>query len=313
MIPTRALADPGVAALVARVEPAEVQDEPEDVAPQRVRPRSAPVVKTKPTRRLQPGDLVCGECGEGNPPGRKFCSRCGNELATADVVREPWWRRLMFWRRFRRRKVGKLGARPAGPGGSNRKMLGVYRKIRAVIATVVLASSIVYLFLPPVRTYVNNTVGPPIKSVKDRADRMINPRFVPVRPSERSATAQVPDHGAELAVDQFSNTYWAAPWDQQQFPRLVLVFDRPVTITRLILTSGAGDDFAANHRPSLLHLVYSNNQSDDIRPVDGANPQTFELANAKDVTTIEIGTTEVFSAQDAVNVAIAEIELFAKE
>ncbi len=298
-----------------RVEPDTSASADEEVTPQHVRRRSAPVVKTTPSRRLQSGDLVCGECGEGNPPGRKFCSRCGNELASAEVVRPPWWHRLLFWRRWRRRKVGKLGDRPAGPGagGSNRRLMGLYRKTRAVIAGIVLATSIVYLFVPPLRTYVNGKVGPPIASVKDRAERMINPRFVPVRPAQRSATAAVPDHGPELAVDQFSNTYWAAPWDQQQLPRLILVFDRPVTVTRLILTSGAGDDFAANHRPSLLHLVYSNNQSDDIRPVDGATPQTFELANAKDITQIEISTPEVFTAQDALTVAIAELELFAKE
>lgn len=312
----RAQARPDVAAMVAQVEPAKAADEDEAVAPQRSRARSAPVQKTRPTRRLQPGDLICGQCGEGNPPGRKFCSRCGDELATAAVVSPPWWQRLMFWRRLRKRKVAALGTRPGqhgGPSSGGQKLMGVYRKVRAVIAAVLFAAGMVYLFVPGARGWVNETVGKPIGSAKDSIERKIKPRYVPVRPVERAATAAVPDHGGELAFDQFSNTYWAAPWAEGQDPRLVLVFDRPMTISRIIVTSGAGDDFAVNHRPSLLHLVYSNNQSDDLRPVDGATPQTFELVNAKDITRIEIGVPEVYRAQDSAAVAIAEIELFAKE
>jgi hypothetical protein len=49
---------------------------------------STPAPAAKPQelpqpRRLQPGDLVCPECGEGNDPNRKFCARCGTELTNA--------------------------------------------------------------------------------------------------------------------------------------------------------------------------------------------------------------------------------------
>jgi hypothetical protein len=38
------------------------------------------------SRRPGAGDLVCGECGETNPPARKFCRRCGTSLASAQHV-----------------------------------------------------------------------------------------------------------------------------------------------------------------------------------------------------------------------------------
>ena len=51
-----------------------------------------------PTRR-HPGDLICGQCGEGNDPVRHFCRRCGNSLDEAIAVRLPWYRRF-FHRLF---------------------------------------------------------------------------------------------------------------------------------------------------------------------------------------------------------------------
>ena len=49
-------------------------------------------------RPPKPGDLVCGECWQGNDPARKSCSRCGYtlseaEVAGAQVTEDPWWRR----------------------------------------------------------------------------------------------------------------------------------------------------------------------------------------------------------------------------
>ena len=314
----RPLASAGAAGLIVDVDTSAKArgDADEEVKPQQAKPRSAPVQKTKPTRRLQPGDLVCGQCGEGNAPTRKFCSRCGNELLAAEVAKAPWWRRLMFWQRWRRRKVMEAGKRPGQPGVGQRpgrKLMKAYRKVRAMLAVVLMVVGVVYLFVPPARGYLNNVFASPFSTVKERVNKVINPKFLPARPAQTVASSEIPDHGAPLIIDQFSNTYWAATWDQQQFPRITLTFDRPVTIAKMIVTSGAGDDFATNHRPSVLHLVYSNNQSDDVRPEDGAKPQTFELANAKDITTIEIGITEIYRAQDALNVAIAELEFFVKE
>lgn len=292
------------------------EEEDEEVAPQATRRRVAPVQKTKPTRRLEPGDLICSQCGEGNAPTRKFCSRCGNELAEAEVVKPKWWRKLLFWQRLRRPKVLEAGTRPGQAGTKprmGRRIFKLYRKVRTVMALIVFVGGIIYLFVPPARGYVNGWVASPVNAISKRVDKTFNPKFVPVRPTQATASAEVPDHTAAMSVDKFNNTYWAAPFDAANFPRLTLTFDKPVTISKIIVTSGADEQFAANHRPLLLHLVYSNNQSDDIRPVDGDQPQTFELVNAKDITSIEVDVTEVFRAQDATHVALAELELFAKE
>jgi TIR domain len=62
-----------------------------------------------PTRSPQPGDLICGECGEANSPSRKFCGRCGASLASASTFPPTWWRRIVP---RRRRKALVAGERP---------------------------------------------------------------------------------------------------------------------------------------------------------------------------------------------------------
>jgi hypothetical protein len=40
-------------------------------------------VKVTPSRTALPGDVACEECGEANPPDRRFCLRCGASLESA--------------------------------------------------------------------------------------------------------------------------------------------------------------------------------------------------------------------------------------
>jgi hypothetical protein len=58
--------------------------------------KKAPPRKTLPPedRAPQPGETICGTCGAGNAPGRKFCRRCGTSLADMPVVKLHWWNRV---------------------------------------------------------------------------------------------------------------------------------------------------------------------------------------------------------------------------
>ncbi|WP_173160293.1 hypothetical protein [Phytohabitans suffuscus] len=57
-------------------------------------------------------------------PTRKFCHRCGDSLVSAEVVRAPWWRRLLPRRRPNTVQSGlrpgeqPVGAPRAGRSGS---------------------------------------------------------------------------------------------------------------------------------------------------------------------------------------------------
>ena len=80
----------------ARVEPTAMQPEAVKPAATRARPGVSSQDCAGP-RIVNPGDLVCGQCGEGNDPSRRFCRRCGASLAAGDGIRPlPWYQR--WWR-----------------------------------------------------------------------------------------------------------------------------------------------------------------------------------------------------------------------
>jgi hypothetical protein len=284
-------------------------DEPAERTPEVSRPRVAPVTLTKSTRRLRPGDLICGSCGEGNLPTRKFCGRCGESLRAAEVVRTPWWRWL-----FRRRGAKVVaanrrpGQRPGGRGGGGARQLlrRVYRVARLAIAVVVLVGGVAYGAYPPFRTYVNGEVN----AAKGKVTSKVNQVFVPVHPNKIQANAEVPGHLAAAAMDEAVNTYWLAPAAPGQNPALTLTFAHPVTLERMIVRVGASDGYTTHGRPSLLLLVFSNQQSDTVSLRDSNKPQTVNISHALQVSGVQIQVAETFPGGTPPDVAITEVELF---
>ncbi|MEU1885530.1 hypothetical protein ABZ491_08615 [Micromonospora rifamycinica] len=288
---------------------------PEEVSPQAVRPRVATVGNRAATRRRQPGDLICGECGEGNAPTRRFCSRCGDSLRSAEVVRRRWWQRLLPRRGPR---VTAAGARPGTPGGGRPGGVGgvlhsIYQRSNAVAAVLLFAIGVAYLIYPPLRERINGAVSGPVTGARDWADRKINPRFVAVRPVQVTGGASVRDHGPELSVDQYRNTHWQVRWDREKPPTVTLRFAAEVDLERLIVTAGTAEDYTASHRPKTLHLVYSTNRSDTLTVEDTGEPQTLTLDGADGVTSVQIQVTDVHRAEKGTDVAVSEFEFFARE
>jgi hypothetical protein len=291
-------------------EPEPVPAEPVERAPQAVRARTAAVTKTKPTRTLRPGDLICGACGEGNVATRKFCGRCGESLHAAEVVRTPWWRKLLGRRGAKVVAADRRpGHRPTGRSGFDLKQVfrRVYRVGRMVIAVVVLVGGVVYAAYPPFRTEVNTQVT----SLKDKATHKVDTVFVPVHAVKVTPSAQDPGHPGSSAVDEVLSTYWLAPASQGQNPSLMLTFDHPETLKRMIVHAGAPDGYTKHGRPALLLLLFSNQESDTINLQDTDKPQTVDVSHALQVSSVRIEVAGTFPGGTPPDVAISEIELFA--
>jgi hypothetical protein len=264
------------------------------------RPRTAPRPYETPTRR-QPGDLICGQCGEGNDPIRHFCRRCGNSLDEAVAVKIPWYRRLF------RKRVLSAGERHRGAGAPGVGSL-VFRLIRAALLAAVVLGILAYALLPPFRAGVNEKA----MSVYTPIRKAVAPRYDPVHAYTATATSSIPGgHGAEKAIDGIKNTYWAGDLARDPKPVITLTFAQPVDLAQILITSGAPDDFQSQARPHELHIVFSDGSSKDIALVDQAKPQQFAI-DAKQVSKVEIHINSIYPSLQGKAVAIQEIEFFTK-
>jgi hypothetical protein len=276
--------------------------------PEAARTRAAAVTKTKPTHRLRPGDLICGQCGEGNPPARKFCSRCGTSLTEAVPAHVPWWRRLKFKRGPRVTAVPAAGApgRPSSGRDAKLSMRKLYRKGRLVVGALVLVAGLIYGAYPPFRNLINSKVT----SVKSKVTNSVDVHFVPIHAVTVKANSQAKGHPGALAVDSFTNTYWLAPFSYTDYPTLTLTFTHPVTLTRMIISLGASGNYLVDSRPELLVLLFSNDESFTLNPQDSPKAQTLNIHSATEIKSVKIEVEGIYPGSNRAEVAISDIELF---
>jgi hypothetical protein len=292
-----------VAALAAPVSGvAEARPEqPPELPPAPAIKKTRAVVRTKPTRRLEPDDLVCAVCGEGNAPTRNFCSRCGESLAEADVVRLAWWRRL-----FRRRlKRFPLGTRPGQKGTRERRAWLTrlsFRRIRTALISVALILALVFLISPSLRATVFDNAR--------ALYRKVVPSLDPVRPATVTANTADPGHKPTLLIDTYKDTYWTAPFNGN-VPKLTFRFEESYILRSVIIHSGSADAYAEDGRPAILRLTYNTGKTENILPKDSSGPQTLDLSNATLVTSVTIEVVNVYTGTTRQTVAMSEIEFFA--
>lgn len=280
-------------------------------APQVSRRSAAAVTRTAPTRRLRPGDLICGTCGEGNALTRRFCGRCGESLSEAEEVRAPWWRRLLPHRGPKvvalGTTTGKAGAGERPRGRDTRTALRkVYRRGRVVVVMLIVVAAGVYGSYPPFRSLVNTHVT----AWKNKATHTVDVHYTPERPAGTVANVAVTGHPGLDAVDSFTSTAWIAPYSTARYPTLTLRLGHRATLEKMILYSGVTQDYTAHGRPALLVLVFSNRESITISPQDTPKPQTFSLSRAVGVTSVTVMIEGDYPGSAGTDTAISDLELF---
>jgi hypothetical protein len=301
----------------APVPPADepISRRPISVAPTVARPRTAPRVLEAPTRR-HPGDLICGQCGEGNDPVRHFCRRCGNSLDEALAVRLPWYRR--FFNKVFGVRTREAGWRPSRVGPPN-VMGGVWRIIRLAIVALIVVAALAFLLIPTFHNAVVDRATSSFTAIR----KVIHPNYDPVTPIAASATTAIASHPPMLAIDRFSNTYWAS-LASDHAPVLVVRFSGPQDLAEIGFRSGASgtapaDLFLSQPRPHTVHLVFSNGYTTDLtlKDQDATQPQFYALddAKTKQVTFVEIHVQAVYAPAGASvsSVAITEVEFKTKD
>jgi hypothetical protein len=326
VVPTVAPAQPTVASAqptVAPTQPAPAQPvatppaapapvQPQAVKPTAARARPTPRAKATPTRTINPGDLVCGQCGEGNDPARKFCRRCGASLQQAAVFTLPWFRRL--WRKLTTRRTRVAGERPttrrriiggAGPGW----LTSWITKLVVVVVIVV----VVLAF-----------VGPWQHSIKHHASRyyhdvanVVHTTYNPVHPLSAAATSAASGHPAEFAIDGGTNTSWqTATRGSAKGQKLVIKLAGATNIDKIGFLNGDSDSpgsFLTQPRLAVIQLAFGGTHPYS-KTVTLKDESTFQsvTVKAKSATALTITIESTYPSAQGTHAALAEVELFQK-
>ncbi len=262
-----------------------------------------------------PGDLVCGNCGMGNDPARKFCRRCGQSLASATVAptpRIPWYRRLFGGGKEKKVAAGERpkSMRTDGKTGDGIKPGRVVSAgFQVLLLAAVIGAVAGYALVPAWRDTVNGVIGSITGTFLPAAD--------PVSTSGKATGPSAKDHPAQLAFDG-TTTYWAAPFKDGSPPAIQAAFTPPADISKVLITAGAsGQSFKSLARPRDVTLEFLDaggvviaSKSYELK--DQVEPQSFDVG-AKAAAEVRLTVRSVYlAATPSAPVAITEIEFFGK-
>jgi hypothetical protein len=194
-------------------------------------------------------------------------------------------------------------------GGNRRVTRRVVRAVRTYAFVLVVLFGLLAGLYPPLRTVVVHEAT----SVKNWATNLLGGAvFSPVHPTAVGpTTTQVAGHPAGAAFDGFANTYWAAPWTPNgQQPSVTVDLGSPTELAKVVITSGASDNFVGFDRPSIVVFAYSNEKSDTVTLQDSKAPQTITLRNGLGAKVVHVQILQVYQAPNAADVAVTEFQFF---
>ncbi|WP_344415269.1 zinc ribbon domain-containing protein [Amycolatopsis minnesotensis] len=232
-----------------------------------------------------PDDRPCPNCGTPNAPGRRFCRRCGAVLdeVKTEAERVPWWRRIRL-PRFRGRRI----------------RFPAFLVLLVVLALVVGA---LVRYGPDIVTAVK--------------DKTTTPAVL--TPATVTASSEAEGHPAKLAVDGFTNRFWApAAPAPAQGQYLDAKFGSPCRLLDIVVNNGASAErevFNAQARPAELELTMSTEdggrQATTLRLADQPGPQHTALA-VSDVTDARLTVRAAHGGGPGKLVALGEVEFFGR-
>ncbi|MBW3662403.1 MAG: hypothetical protein KY469_04810 [Actinobacteria bacterium] len=282
--------------------------------------KKAPPKPKEEERKYDPGDLICGECGEGNSPERKFCRRCGHSLAEAEVAKTPWYKRL-FKRKPKayaageRRKGGRSSGVKGAVHGGKRAYWGL-RRLRGGVFRVLLIMAVVG---GAIGVSVGPTGGDVRRWFSDRVDS-VKCYFSQPDPQQARVTSfssETPEHPAQHAFDFGSNTYWQA--EGSTATATVDFAGQVLDITHVQFQSGTAEGAVELARPAEVAVTFVTRDDGELDaiilaglPNISTGPERRAVEGATNVTGATVQIVATHSGLDSEDVAIREVEFLAK-
>lgn len=233
--------------------------------------------------------------------------------------RRGWWRRLID-RLFGRHRDFAAGERPTGfrdhhvagtaAGQPHRRGPRLPRHLKlGRLAPLLIVAGLVGVGLGPLRTWITTEVS----TLLGKAKSQVSQHYVNVTPVGATANSE-PGHGAVLAVDGLSNTYWASAQHPDGVGDTITVtFASPVNIDQIGILSGADpQNFRASARPHDLVVSATGVPGTTVLTFDdSADFQNHGIA-LRHVTTVTFTVKDSYPGQKQHDLAIRDIEFFVK-
>jgi hypothetical protein len=122
---------------------------------------------------------------------------------------------------------------------------------------------------------------------KNKISHTVKKEYTAVSIENAVGSSETPDHTAKMAADTFSNTFWQTDPNDTN-PSITITFTHKADLKFLIVSSGDPATFSKEARPHHLHLIYSNDEPQDIFLEDKPTPQTIALKHANGVDSVQI-------------------------
>jgi ribosomal protein L40E len=275
------------------------------------------VKKTAPSRVINPGDKVCGQCGEGNDPARKFCRRCGTSLLEAVVFSLPWYKKV--WRRLTGKKTRTAGARPklrrrliGGVGG------GIIAAVLKVIVVLAILAVVVLSFVGPVHKHLRHDESDWYHNVVN----IVHPSYSQFHPLSAEASSSLSGFPASNLINNANNTAWQSK-EPGVGQNIILRFSSPENVAKIGFVSGdqvnGSTSYVTTARPEEIVITFhgSKGHSDTTKTLtlkDSTNFQTYTVSSKdSDGISIEIRSVYKASTTNDQGVSISQIELWTKK
>jgi len=176
----------------------------------------------------------------------------------------------------------------------------------AVIGAVVAGSLLSYAAVPAFRTRVNHQVTLTTKGV-ERTLGIGTP--VSVRPSLAEASSSVAGHPPFYAINLITDQYWAADVRSDPQPQIEIFFASATDLDYLLVTTGAGRDYANLARPKNVRVSYSDGTSEELTLKDEPQATSYDIHGVQ-VRWVTIRILSVYPSAQSSLVAIDELEFF---
>jgi hypothetical protein len=148
-----------------------------------------------------------------------------------------------------------------------------------------------------------------VGSIRDVERHFLLGDYVPIGLVSAQGSSEAVGHQAQFLVPPGSG-YWAADTSQDPQPAITLDFAQPTDVDYVVITSGAGWEFANMGRPRHVRVTYlPGGASEDLALYDDPKPTRYQLHGSQ-VSSARLQIRDVYPSSQSTLVALSELDFF---